>query len=653
MNVSQKTVNTIRILSMDGINKAKSGHPGICLGSAPVMYSLYNNVMHYNAHNPNFFNRDRFVLSAGHGSMMLYSTLHVFGFDVTADDLKNFRQFGSRTPGHPERGVTAGVEVSTGPLGQGIANAVGLAMAEKHLSAVFNRPNYQVVDHYTYVLCGDGCNMEGVSYEAVSLAGTLNLNKLVVIYDKNNITIEGNTDIAFKENVSARFKACGWDTFEVQNGNSTEEITVALERAKRSPHPALVVVNTKIGYGSVLEGSAKIHGSPLGDENTMLLRQNLDYSEPPFTVADDVKTHVVEKISQGEQTEQNWNKLFDEYKKAYPSLADEFTKWLSGNFDGIKNALDGLTFDTTEATRITGFKCINAVASQVPSLFGGSADLTPSNKTNMTDREDFSAENGAGSNVHFGIREHAMGAICNGIACHGGVLPYCSTFFVFSDYVKPAMRMSALMDLPVTYVLTHDSIGVGEDGPTHQPVEQLAMLRTIPNFTVMHPADGNEAKASYLYAFTSKKPCAIVLSRQNLPQLDYNGSDAEKGGYVLCDCDGTPSAILVASGSEVALCVEAHKQLAESGIKTRVVSMPSMEIFERQTDDYKQSVLPREVTKRVAVEAGDSSCWYKYVGLTGKVISMQSFGASSPQGKLFEHFGFTVQNVVDAVTKIL
>lgn len=653
-NIDEKVINAIRVISVEGIERAKSGHPGICLGSAPIAYTVFDKFLSFNPTNPNFVNRDRFVLSAGHGSMMLYTLLHVFGYNVTMDDLQHFRQYGSICAGHPERGVCPGVEVTTGPLGQGIANAVGMAMAENHLASIFNRKGYPIVDHYTYALCGDGCNMEGIGYEASSLAGTLKLNKLIVLYDKNNITIEGSTDIAFTEDVGARYKAMGWNVVTVSDGNNVDELEKAISSCKKQDKPSFVIINTVIGYGSPNQGTAGVHGAPLGEENIKALRSNLNYSEPSFMLPKEAQQVQSDAIARGKKTEEDWNKLYNKYSAEYPELAKQFESFQAGKFDGVMDELDKLVFDKPEATRVTGFRCINAVEKAIPSMFGGSADLTPSNKTNMTERPYYSCDCREGSNVHFGIREHAMSAICNGIACHGGLMPYCSTFFVFSDYMKNGIRLSALMDLNVTYILTHDSIGVGEDGPTHEPIEQLAGLRSIPNFTVFRPADGNETKYAYYYAFTQGKPCAIVLTRQNLPQLGYNGNDIDKGGYVLSNgFKQKPDIILIASGSEVQYTVEAQKVLEQRGISARVVSMPSMELFERQSESYKRSVLPSDVRARIAVEAGTSSCWYKYVGLDGQVIGIDRFGASGPYSVLFKEYGFTTDNVVEKALKVL
>lgn len=655
MDANQLAVDTLRLLSVDAINKANSGHPGLPLGSAPIVYTLYNDFLKFNPKNPTYQNRDRFVLSAGHGSALLYSVLHMFGYAITAEDLKNFRQLNSITPGHPEFGCTPGVDVSTGPLGQGIANAVGMAIAETHLAAKFNKDGFPVVDHYTYALCGDGCMQEGIEYEAASLAGTLKLGKLIVFYDKNNITIEGSTDLAFTEDVKARHEAQGWQVLYVDDANDLNDLKEKITLAKAEKEkPSLIICRTVIGYGSPLAGSASVHGSPLGEENTAELRKTLGYDYPPFTIPEELKPHLDEVIEKGINENKAWEKTFAEYAKQYPDLAKEYKQWMSGDFGDLNSIADELHFSKPEATRASGEKVLNAVAKRVPNLFGGSADLGPSNKTIMKDRTYYSFDNRAGSNVHFGIREHAMSAICNGIAAHGGMHPYCSTFFVFSDYMKNGMRMSALMNLPVTYLLTHDSICVGEDGPTHEPIEQLVGLRSMPNMTVFRPCDGRETVAAYAYAFTSKKPTTIVLSRQNLPQLDGTGKNAAKGAYVLCESvKSTPDLLLIASGSEVQFAVEAQKILREENIDARVISMPCMELFEGQTEEYKQSVIPDNIRKRVCVECGSSYSWYKYAGIDGKIIGIDTFGASAPYKQLLEYYGFTTENVVKTARQLL
>ncbi len=655
MNTNQKIIDTIRVLSCEAIEKANSGHPGLPLGSAPIGYTLFTDFLKFNPQNPNFYDRDRFILSAGHGSMLLYSLLHLFGYDVSMEDIKNFRQLGSLTPGHPEYKWTPGVEISTGPLGQGIANAVGMAMAETRLAEKFNKDGFKVVDHYTYALCGDGCMMEGIEYEAASLAGTLKLGKLIVLYDKNNITIEGDTDTSFTEDVGKRHEAMGWQALYVEDGNDLEDLKAKIALAKQETEkPSLIICKTVIGYGSPLAGSEQSHGAPLGAENVQKLRENLGWDLPPFTVPEEIKPHLNEVIEKGKKTEESWNALFAEYQKSYPELAKEFIEWQQCDTTGIKEAITSLSFDKADATRSSGSKCLNAIADVMPYLFGGSADLGPSNKTIMKGRDYYSAENRLGSNMHFGIREHAMAAICNGMAAHGGASPYASTFFVFSDYMKNSIRLSALMDLPVVYIMTHDSIGVGEDGPTHQPVEQLVSLRSIPNLRVFRPADGYETAGCYISAFGDKKPCVLILSRQNLPMVGGNLEQTLKGAYVLSDSKKQlPDTILIATGSEVSTAIEAQKLLWQQDVDARVVSMPCMELFEAQSDEYKESVLPKAVRSRVCVEAASSYSWYKYAGLDGQVVTMDSFGSSAPAGQLFKHYGFTAENVANKALETL
>ncbi len=655
-----KSVNSIRVLAADAIQKANSGHPGLPLGAAPMAYELWANHMNHNPANPKWENRDRFILSGGHGSALLYSLLHFFGYGITIDDMKNFRQLGSKTPGHPEYGHTVGVEATTGPLGAGMAMAVGMAMAEKHLAATFNKDGYPVVDHYTYVLGGDGCMMEGISYEAFSLAGTLGLEKLIVLYDSNNISIEGSTDIAFRENVRMRFESFGFHTQLVEDGNDLDAIGAAIEAAKaETTRPSFIEIKTKIGAGCpAKEGKASAHGEPLGVENVAALRANLNIpDEGAFVLPQDVYDNFNEISAAKADKEVAWNRLFEEYAKAYPDMKELWDRYHDGDNAKCLFDLDEFwnTCDKPEATRNVSSKILNVIKNVVPNMFGGAADLAPSTKTYMSDMGDFSKENPEGKNVHFGIRELAMAAIGNGIALHGGLRPYVSTFFVFSDYVKPMARLSALMGLPTTYVLTHDSIGVGEDGPTHEPIEQLAMLRALPNFYVFRPADATECAAAWYHALNKQDaPTALVLSRQNLPQLEGSSSEALKGAYILEDSQkDTPDAIIIATGSEVSLAVEAKKALFEEGIDVRVVSMPCMDAFEDQPDEYKNIVLPKNVTKRVAVEALSDFGWGKYIGLDGEFVGMKSFGASAPGNLLFEHFGITKDAVVAAVKKTL
>lgn len=658
-NIDTMSVNAIRILSADGVQKANSGHPGLPLGAAAMAYELWAKHMKHNPADPKWENRDRFILSGGHGSMMLYSLLHLFGYGLTTEDLAQFRQDGSLTPGHPEYGHTVGVEATTGPLGQGMAMAVGMAMAEAHLASVFNKEGYPIVDHYTYVLGGDGCMMEGITSEAMSLAGTLGLGKLIVLYDSNKITIEGSTDIAFTEDVKKRFEAFGFQTLVVEDGNNLEEIGKAIEAAKADlSRPSMIMVKTKIGFGSPKEGMASVHGEPLGEENVKALRKNLGWpSETPFEVPEEVYEHYRSIAKKNAQAEEEWNKLFDRYSKEYPEMKKLWDQYHDEN--AAKHLLNDEKFwefeDKPNATRNLSGQIINRIKNYLPNFIGGSADLAPSTKTLMKDEGSFSKDNYSGRNLHFGVREQAMAGIGNGMALHGGLRPFVSTFFVFSDYVKPMARLSALMGVPLTYVLTHDSIGVGEDGPTHEPVEQLAMLRAMPNFTVYRPADATECIAAWYYAITSTKtPTAIVLSRQNLPQLPGSSKEALKGAYIISDSQKeVPDAIIIATGSEVQLGLGAQEELRKEGIDVRVVSMPSMDVFEQQPDEYKEKVLPKNVRARVAVEALSYFGWGRYVGLDGTTVAMNSFGASAPANTLFKKFGFTVENVVKAVKSVL
>lgn len=655
-NVENMSVNAIRVLAADAVQKANSGHPGLPLGSAAMAYELWANHMNHNPADPKWFNRDRFILSGGHGSTLLYSLLHLFGYGLTKEDLASFRQWGSLTPGHPEYGHTVGVEATTGPLGAGMGMAVGMAVAEAHLAAVFNKENFPVVDHYTYVLGGDGCMMEGISSEAFSLAGTLGLSKLIVLYDSNKISIEGGTDIAFTEDVRKRFEAFGFQTLVVEDGNNIEEIGKAIEEAKADKtRPAMITVKTKIGYGCpAKEGKASAHGEPLGVDNVAALKENLGWpSQEPFYVPDEVYANYKEKAEKGAAAEEAWNRLFADYCKAYPEMKQLWDEYFDEN--AAQKVLEDENFwsyeDKPQATRNLSGVQINKLKNMLPNLMGGSADLAPSTKTYMSDMGDFSKDNYAGRNMHFGVRELAMTAIGNGMMLHGGLHAFVSTFFVFSDYVKPMARLSAIMGVPLTFVLTHDSIGVGEDGPTHEPIEQLAMLRSLPNFTVYRPCDATETAAAWAYAVTSRKtPTALVLTRQNLPQIAGSSKEALKGAYVIADSGkSVPDAILIASGSEVSLAVDAKAELIKDGIDVRVVSMPSMDVFEQQSDEYKESVLPKSVRKRVAIEALSDFGWGKYVGLDGAYVTMHGFGASAPAATLFKEFGFTVENVVKTV----
>lgn len=656
-NIDTMSVNAIRVLAADSIQKAKSGHPGLPLGAAATAYELWAHHMNHNPKNPDWANRDRFILSGGHGSTLLYSLFHLFGYgDLSIEELKRFRQDGSLTPGHPEYKHTVGVEATTGPLGAGMGMAVGMAMAEAHLATVFNKEGFPVVDHYTYVLGGDGCMMEGISSEAFSLAGTLGLSKLIVLYDSNNISIEGSTDIAFTEDVQKRFDAFGFQTLVVEDGNNLEEIGKAIEEAKAdTTRPSMILVKTQIGYGCpAKQGKASAHGEPLGEDNVKALKENLGFpADKDFYVPDEVYANYKQITEEKGKAEDEWNKLFADYCAKYPEMKELWEKYHDENAaDALIDNEDFWAYeDKAEATRNLSGIMVNRIKDILPNFIGGSADLAPSNKTNMKDEGDFSKDNYAGRNLHFGVREIAMAAIGNGLALHGGLKPYIATFFVFSDYTKPMARLAAIMGLPLTYVFTHDSIGVGEDGPTHEPVEQLAMLRSLPNFNVFRPADATETAAAWYYAISNKTtPTALALTRQNLPQLAGSSKEALKGGYVIEDSTKeTPDAIIIASGSEVSLAVDAKAELAKDGIDVRVVSMPCMDLFEKQSDEYKESVLPKAVRKRVAVEALSGFGWGKYVGLDGAYITMDGFGASAPYSVLFPKFGFTVDNVVKTV----
>ncbi len=656
MNIQEKSINTIRVLSADMVQQANSGHPGAPMGMAPMAYALWAEVMKHNPADPAWINRDRFVLSSGHASALLYSLLHLFGYGLPMEEIKRFRQWGSKTPGHPEYGMTVGVETTTGPLGQGIANAVGFAIAETMLAAKFNRDGYPMIDHYTYAFCGDGCMMEGISSEACSLAGTLKLGKLVLLYDDNEISIEGCTDIAMKEDVAARFKAYGWHVQRVDNGNDVAQIRKALDAAKADDRPSLIVVPTTIGYGCPAKaGTAGAHGEPLGADNLAATKAELGMPAESFSVLPEVYNHFAEAAKQGAEQEAAWNKLFEDYQKEYADLAKEWAQWFSKELPvDVAATPDFWEFPESIATRNTSYTVINRLAKLLPNLVGGSADLAPSTKTLIKDGGDYSAENRAGRNLHFGVREHAMGAISNGMALHGGLRVYCATFFVFSDYMKYAIRLSAMMHLPVTYVLTHDSIGVGEDGPTHQPIEQLAGLRAIPELTVFRPADGPETAAGWLTALTGGKPVCLVLTRQNLKLQKGSGDVACKGGYILSDSKkSVPQLLLMGSGSEVEPLMEAQQTLWESGIDARVISMPSIELFNEQPAEYKEAVLPNAVRARIAMEAARSMPWYQFTGLDGATVCVDHYGASAPAGILFKEFGITAEHVVEVAKEMV
>ena len=659
--IDNLSVNAIRVLSADAIQKANSGHPGLPLGCAPAAYELWTRHMNHNPADPEWANRDRFILSGGHGSMLLYSLLHLFGYgNLSAEDLSNFRQLGSLTPGHPEYKHTVGVEATTGPLGAGMGMAVGMAIAETHLASVFNKEDYPVVDHYTYVLGGDGCMMEGISSEAFSLAGTLKLGKLIVLYDSNNISIEGSTDIAFTEDVTARFQAFGFQTLEVMDGNNLEEIGQAIEEAKAdTTRPSMIKIHTQIGYGCpAKQGKASAHGEPLGVNNVAALRENLNWPlSEAFAVPEEVYDNFKEVSGKKAAVEEQWNTLFADYCAKFPEMKQLWDKYFTENQE-LNAFLESedywKTGEKPEATRNISGSIINQIKEIMPNFVGGSADLAPSNKTNMKDAGDYSANSRDGRNFHFGVREIAMTAIGNGMMLHGGLRTFVATFFVFSDYVKPMARLSAIMGVPLTYVLSHDSIGVGEDGPTHEPIEQLAMLRALPNFHVFRPCDASETQAAWYSALKSDKtPTALVLSRQNLTPMAGSGREALKGGYVIDDSKKEiPEVILMASGSEVELAVAAKNVLEEGGMDVRVVSMPCMDLFEEQSEAYKESVLPKACRKRVAIEALSDFGWGKYVGLDGAYVTMKGFGASGPAKQLFEHFGFTVENVVATVRSL-
>ena len=658
-NVENTSVNAIRILAAEMIQKAKSGHPGLPMGCAPIAYELWGKHLSHNPKNPKWLNRDRFILSGGHGSAMLYSLLHLFGYGLTMEDLMDFRQLGSLTPGHPEYGHTVGVEATTGPLGAGMGMAVGMAVAEAHLAEKFNKPGYPVYDHYTFALGGDGCMMEGISSEAFSLAGTLGLSKLIVIYDSNRISIEGSTDIAFTENVQKRMEAFGFQTIDVADGTDLAAIGRAIEEAKADTvRPSFITVHTEIGYGCpAKQGKASAHGEPLGEENLQAAKKNLGWTAEPFTVPEEVYADYAAKAARGEEAEAKWNAMFAEWQAKFPEAAALHDKFYDKK--AIQAVMEDESFwaagEKPNASRALSGNIINKIKDIVPSLMGGSADLAPSNKTEMKGEGFFSREDRSGRNMHFGVRELAMAAIANGMALHGGVTPYVATFFVFSDYVKPMMRLAALMGLPVTYVLTHDSIGVGEDGPTHEPIEQLAMLRSLPNLQVFRPADAVETAAAWYTALADTTcPTAMALTRQNLALIPSSREGALKGGYVIADSvKEIPDGIIMATGSEVGISLEAKAILAEEGKDVRVVSMPCMELFDQQPAEYREAVLPKAVRARVAVEAASDFGWGKYIGLDGAAVCMEGFGASAPAGLLFEKFGFTRENVAETMRSLL
>ena len=654
--MSQKSVNAIKVLGVDAINKAKSGHPGVVMGAAPMAYSLFTKHLRVNPKKTDWINRDRFVLSAGHGSMLLYSLLHLSGFeDVSLEEVKNFRQWGSKTPGHPEFGHTKGIDATTGPLGQGISTAVGMALAERYLAAKYNKEGYDLFDHYTYVICGDGDIMEGVASEASSFAAVQKLNKLVVLYDSNDICLDGETKDAFSENVRARYEAYGWNTILVEDGANVDAVSAAIEQAKKSDKPTLIEVKTIIGAGSPnRQGTNGVHGAPLGDEETALFRKEIGWENEPFDIPADVyadfKVNVAER---GENEYAKWEKLYADYKVKFPELAKELEEALTR--EDIKHlSKESFSFKNVgeaQATRNSSQDAINSVAAVLPTFFGGSADLSHSNMTFIKGDGLQDDEHRTERNVQFGVREFAMATVLNGLTLHGGVRVFGGTFFVFSDYLKAALRLSALQNLPVTYVFTHDSIAVGEDGPTHEPIEHLASLRTIPNTYVFRPADATEAQAAwYLSQKTNDKPTSIVLTRQNLPILENSSFEkVAKGAYVVYETAEDFDTILIATGSEVALAIDVARELEKDGSKVRVVSMPSIELFEEQSKEYKEELLPLNVRRRVSLEMGNSALWYKYVGLDGLAIGIDKFGASAPANKVIEEYGFTVEAVVEKI----
>ncbi|MEC1755748.1 transketolase [Bacillus mojavensis] len=662
--IEKKSVATIRTLSIDAIEKANSGHPGMPMGAAPMAYTLWTKFMNVNPANPGWFNRDRFVLSAGHGSALLYSMLHLSGYDLSIEDLKGFRQWGSKTPGHPEFGHTAGVDATTGPLGQGIAMAVGMAIAERHLAETYNRDSFNVVDHYTYSICGDGDLMEGISSEAASLAGHLQLGRLIVLYDSNDISLDGDLDRSFSENVKQRFEAMNWEVLYVEDGNNIEELSAAIEKARQNDKkPTLIEVKTTIGFGSPNRaGTSGVHGAPLGKEESKLTKEAYAWTyEEDFYVPSEVYEHFAKTVKEsGEKKEQEWNDQFGKYKEIYPELAQQLELAIKGELPkDWDQEVPVYEKGSSLASRASSGEVLNGLANKIPFFVGGSADLAGSNKTTIKNSGDYTALDYSGKNFWFGVREFAMGAALNGMALHGGLRVFGGTFFVFSDYLRPAIRLAALMGLPVTYVFTHDSIAVGEDGPTHEPVEQLASLRAMPNLSLIRPADGNETAAAWKLAVQSTDhPTALVLTRQNLPTIDQTVEEAlagvEKGAYVVSKSKNeTPDALLIATGSEVGLAIEAQAELAKENIDVSVVSMPSVDRFEKQSDEYKNSVLPSDVRKRLAIEMGASFGWGKYTGLEGDVLGIDKFGASAPGETIINEYGFSVANVVDRVKALI
>jgi transketolase len=664
MNLQDLCINTIRMLSAECVEKANSGHPGMPMGAAPMAYVLWTKFLKHNPQHPAWFNRDRFVLSAGHGSMLLYSLLHLTGYDLPLSELLNFRQWGSKTPGHPEYGLTPGVETTTGPLGQGFGNGVGMAIAERFLAATFNRPGYEIINHFTYAVVSDGDLMEGISHEAASLAGHLGLGKLIYLYDDNHVSIEGSTDLAFTEKRTLRFEAYGWHVQQVEDGNDLDAIEKAIVSAQEETRkPSFIAVRTHIGYGSPnKQDKASAHGEPLGKEELKLTKQKLGWPlEPEFHVPDEALKVFRTALEQGKAEEALWTSLLDGYRKAFPEQAKELDQWIKGELpEGWEKKIPVFPADPKgSATRAASGNVLNALAKRIKNLVGGSADLAPSNQTMIKGEGDFQSGHFGGRNFHFGVREHGMGAILSGMALHGGLIPYGGTFLIFSDYMRPAIRLAALMQLRVIYVFTHDSIGLGEDGPTHQPVEQLSALRAIPNLTVLRPCDASETAEAWRFALNHKKgPIALVLTRQGVPVLDRSvfapAAGLHQGAYVLAEpAKGKPDLLLMASGSEVHIAIEAAKKLEQKGISSRLVSMPSWELFDRQPESYRRDVVAPEIKARIAIEAGRTQGWWRYVGEKGDVVGIDHFGASAPYKILYEKFGITADRVVEKALKLL
>lgn len=655
MDKKQLAINTIRLLSVEMIQKANSGHPGLPLGASPMTFTLFNDIMHFSPKQSDWINRDRFILSAGHGSAMLYSLLHLFGFGITVDDLKEFRQYNSLTPGHPEYLHTKGIDATTGPLGQGLSMAVGMAIAQEYMASQFNTENHIIFDNYTYTIVGDGCLQEGITNEASSIAGSLKLSKLICLYDSNNITIEGDTKNIFSENVRARYEALGWDTYFVEDGNDIEKIRETIELAKTTDKPSFIEIKTKIGYGSVVEGTAKAHGAPIGAENIPSLKEKLglDFTEE-FHIPQEVKELFAQSTSEKEKYYSEWESMFEDYKHTHKDLYDKLMKFLSKEIDEeYLTSKEFTSFEKDDATRSYSHVLLNRLKDKQLNIVGGSADLAPSNKTFMDGLDVFTQTNRSGRNIQFGVREHAMAAITNGISLYGGLIPYCATFMIFSDYLKPAMRLSSLMKRQVLYILTHDSIGVGEDGPTHEPIEQLAMLRTIPNLNTIRPADGFETSMAYKIALENKEtPTALVLSRQKLVNLKETNEEALKGGYILKKQE-SPDLVIIATGSEVKLALDASEALEKEGVKAQVVSMMCQEIFDKQDQEYKDSVIPKSIEKRVSIECLSTYGWQKYTGLNGLNIGIDEFGMSAPGSKIMDHFGFTTEKIVEKIKQYL